>query len=93
MQERMEELIKIVNEADYNYHTLDNPTITDQEYDKYLRELIEIETEHPDWIRDYSPTQHAGGEIIDSFKKITHRIIFNIYCIFCAKSQSLYIIL
>ena len=43
MKERMEELIKIINEADYNYHTLDNPTITDQEYDKYLRELIEIE--------------------------------------------------
>ena len=74
MQERMEELIKIVNEADYNYHTLDNPTITDQEYDKYLRELIEIEEMHPEWIRDYSPTQHAGGEIIDSFKKVTHKI-------------------
>lgn len=74
MQERMEELIKIVNEADYNYHTLDNPTITDQEYDKYLRELEEIEMEHPEWIRDYSPTQHAGGKIIDSFNKVTHKI-------------------
>ena len=74
MQERMLELIDIVNEADYNYHTLDNPTITDQEYDKYLRELIEIETLHPEWIREDSPTQHAGGKIIDSFKKVEHKI-------------------
>lgn len=74
MQERMLELIDIINEADYNYHTLDNPTITDQEYDKYLRELFEIEEEHPEWIRDDSPTQHAGGKVIEGFKKVTHKI-------------------
>ncbi len=74
MQERMNELIDIINEADYNYHTLDNPTITDQEYDKYLRELFEIEEEHPEWIREDSPTQHAGGKIIDGFEKVTHKI-------------------
>ena len=74
MKERMDELIKIINEADYNYHTLDNPTITDQEYDKYLRELIEIEEAHPDWIREDSPTQHAGGKIIEGFEKVTHKI-------------------
>lgn len=74
MKERMEELIEIINEADYNYHTLDNPTITDQEYDKYLRELIEIEESHPEWIREDSPTQHAGGKIIEGFEKVTHKI-------------------
>ena len=74
MKERMEELIQIINEADYNYHTLDNPTITDQEYDKYLRELIEIEEAHPDWVREDSPTQHAGGKIIEGFEKVTHKI-------------------
>ena len=74
MKERMNELIDIINEADYNYHTLDNPTITDQEYDKFLRELNEIEEEHQDWIREDSPTQHAGGKIIDSFEKVTHKI-------------------
>ncbi len=74
MQERMNELIDIINEADYNYHTLDNPTITDQEYDKYVRELIEIEEAHPDWIRPDSPTQHAGGKIIEGFEKVTHKI-------------------
>jgi len=74
MKERMEELIEIINEADYNYHTLDNPTITDQEYDRYLRELFEIEETHPDWIREDSPTQHAGGKIIEGFNKVTHKI-------------------
>ena len=74
MYERMLELIDIINEADYNYHTLDNPTITDQEYDKYLRELYEIETAHPEWIKENSPTQHAGGQVIDEFKKVTHKI-------------------
>lgn len=74
MKERMEELIEIINEADYNYHTLDNPTITDQEYDKYLRELIEIEEEHPEWIKEDSPTQHAGGKVIEGFEKVTHKI-------------------
>lgn len=74
MKERMEELIKIINEADYNYHTLDNPTITDQEYDSFLRELFEIETEHPEWIREDSPTQHAGGKIIEGFQKVNHKI-------------------
>lgn len=74
MKERMDELINIINEADYNYHTLDNPTITDQEYDKYLRELIEIEEQYPEIARDDSPTQHAGGKVIDAFLKVAHKI-------------------
>ena len=74
MEQRMLELIDIINEADYNYHTLDNPTMTDQEYDKLLRELFEIEEQHPEWIRDFSPTQHAGGKIIEGFEKAEHKI-------------------
>ena len=74
MEERYLELIKIINEADYNYHTLDNPTITDQEYDSYLRELNKIEEEHPEIVREDSPSQRAGGKVLDSFKKITHEI-------------------
>lgn len=74
MKERMERLIEIINEADYNYHTLDNPTISDQEYDKYLRELFEIEEAHPEWIREDSPTQHAGGKVIEGFEKAEHKI-------------------
>lgn len=74
IEERYEELIKIINEADYNYHTLDNPTISDQEYDKFLRELFDLEYQHPELKREDSPTQRAGGEILDGFEKVTHKI-------------------
>lgn len=74
MQKRYEELIKIINEADYNYHTLDKPTITDQEYDKYLRELYRIEEENPEIIRDDSPSKRAGGQVLEEFKKVKHKI-------------------
>ena len=74
MKERYEELIKIINEADYNYHTLDNPTITDQEYDKYLRELFDIEKQNPSIIRSDSPSVRVGGKVLDEFKKVTHSI-------------------
>ena len=74
MEERYIELIKIINEADYNYHTLDNPTITDQEYDSYLRELYKIEEDHPELIRSDSPSHRAGGKVLDEFQKITHNI-------------------
>ncbi len=74
MEERYLELIKIINEADYNYHTLDKPTITDQEYDSLLRELYNIEEEHPELVRSDSPSKRAGGQILDEFKKITHEI-------------------
>ena len=74
MEERYLELIKIINEADYNYHTLDKPTITDQEYDSLLRELYNIEEAHPELVRSDSPSQRAGGEVLSEFKKITHSI-------------------
>ena len=73
-KKRYLELVDIVNEADYNYHTLDNPTITDQEYDAYLNELIEIENNHKDWIVENSPTHHAGGTILEGFEKAEHKI-------------------
>ncbi len=72
--ERMNELISILNEANYNYHVLDNPTITDQEYDNYLRDLIMIEEKHPEWKREDSPTVRVGGEVITGFNKVTHSI-------------------
>lgn len=72
--DRMDELIKILNEADYNYHVLDNPTITDQEYDKYLRELINLESKYPDKVRDDSPTKRVGGKVLDKFEKHRHKI-------------------
>ena len=72
LAKRVEELTHILNEANYNYYVNDNPTISDQEYDKYLRELINIETEHPELMKPNSPTNRVGGEVIDKFNKIVH---------------------
>ncbi len=72
IQKRVAELTKILNDANYNYYVLDNPTISDQEYDKYLRELINIEKEHPEYADPNSPTNRVGGEVIDKFNKIVH---------------------
>jgi len=72
MREIKDYLVEIINEANYNYHVLDNPTITDQEYDKYLRELYILEEKYPELVRDDSPTKKVGGEVIDEFKKVVH---------------------
>lgn len=74
IEKRIKELVKIINEADYNYHVLDNPTITDQEYDKYLEELNKLESKYPQLIQDDSPTKKIGGEVLDKFDKVTHDI-------------------
>ena len=67
-------LIKILSDASYDYYVLDDPKITDQEYDAAYRELENIEKLHPDWIVDTSPTRKVGGEVIDEFKKVEHTI-------------------
>ena len=74
MKERIDELINILNEANYNYHVLDNPTITDQEFDKLLRELFILEEKYPEYIREDSPTHRVGGVILEEFQKVTHQI-------------------
>lgn len=74
MKERIDELVSILNEANYNYHVLDNPTITDQEFDKLLRELFILEEKFPEYVRDDSPTHRVGGTILDEFQKVTHAI-------------------
>lgn len=74
VKKRIDELVDIITEADYNYHTLDNPTISDQEYDKYLRELFELEEQYPEFVREDSPTRRVGGKVLDEFGKITHKI-------------------
>ena len=73
-KERMNYLIKILNDASYDYYVLDDPKITDQEYDAYYRELETIEKLHPEWVLDTSPTKKVGGEVIDEFKKVEHTI-------------------
>lgn len=74
MKERIDELVTILNEANYNYHVLDNPTITDQEFDKLLRELFILEEKYPEYIREDSPTHRVGGVILEEFQKVTHQI-------------------
>ena len=73
-KKRIQELTKIINQANYEYYNLDNPTITDQEYDKYLRELINLEEKYPDLADPNSPSKRVGGEAIDTFTKVTHAI-------------------
>ena len=74
MKERIDELVTTLNEANYNYHVLDNPTITDQEYDSLFRELQILEEKNPNLVRSDSPTHRVGGVVLDSFKKVTHKI-------------------
>ena len=73
-KKRIQELTKIINQANYEYYNLDNPTITDQEYDKYLRELINLEEKYPDLADPNSPSKRVGGEAIDKFNKVAHAI-------------------
>ena len=74
MKERINELVSIINEANYNYHVLDNPTITDQEYDSLYRELEILEAKYPEFVQEDSPTHRVGGVVLDSFEKVEHKI-------------------
>jgi DNA ligase (NAD+) len=74
VEKRMNELIEIIDKANYDYYMLDNPTITDQEFDKYLRELETIELEYPFLKKDTSPTSRVGGDVLEAFAKVEHDI-------------------
>ena len=73
-KERIIELVKILNEASRNYYELDNPTITDQEYDDLYSELESLEKKYPEYVLEDSPTKRVGGKVIDEFMKVTHTI-------------------
>lgn len=74
MKNRIDELVEILNEASKNYYELDNPTITDQEYDDLYVELEKLEQKYPELIREDSPTKRVGGKVIDEFSKVTHEV-------------------
>jgi len=74
IKQRIDELIKLIDKANYEYYTLDKPTITDQEYDRYMQELTELEEKHPELKREDSPTSRVGSQVIDEFKKVTHEV-------------------
>lgn len=73
-KKRIQELTSILRKANYEYYNMDNPSITDQEYDKYLRELINLEEKYPSLADPNSPTKRVGGEAIDKFVKVKHSI-------------------
>lgn len=72
MEERINELIDKINKASYEYYALDNPTITDQEYDDLYNELLRIEEKYPELKRVDSPTNRVGGQALEKFEKVTH---------------------
>ena len=72
IRKRMDELIEYINKASNDYYVLDNPTITDQEYDDYYRELLMLEEKYPDLKRDDSPTLRVGGKVLEKFEKVDH---------------------
>lgn len=72
MKERIHELQTLLTRYNHEYHVEDNPSIPDTEYDALLRELIELESEHPEYKTDTSPTVRVGGEILSNFEKVTH---------------------
>lgn len=74
VEKRINELIELINRANYEYYVLDNPTISDQEYDRYMQELIRLETDNPSFVVDNSPTKLIGGKVIDQFSKVIHQI-------------------
>ncbi len=74
IEKRIDELIKLLNRASYEYYQLDNPTITDQEYDDYYAELVKLETNYPNLVREDSPTVRVGTEVISSFHKVNHAV-------------------
>lgn len=74
IKKRIKQLTDILNKANYEYYNLDNPSITDQEYDKYLRELVNLEEKYPEYANPNSPTKRVGGEAIDKFNKVHHTI-------------------
>lgn len=70
--ERMQKLIEQVRYHNYRYYVLDDPAISDPEYDQLMRELRAIEEAHPAWVVPDSPTQRVGGEVAAGFEKVRH---------------------
>ena len=73
MNERMKELVELLNRYATEYYTSDNPSVSDSEYDRLYRELVELEKEHPDQVLPDSPTHRVGGKILDGFEKYNHQ--------------------
>lgn len=71
---RIKELKDILNKSGYEYYVLDNPTMSDFEYDRLMQELIKLEGEFPEFATADSPTQRVGGEVADGFAEVVHTV-------------------
>ena len=71
---RIETLTKLLNQYAYEYYVLDNPSISDYEYDQLYKELVELEQLYPEYALVDSPTQRVGDKVLDKFEKITHKV-------------------
>jgi len=72
LRKEYKKLKKEIQYHNYRYHVLDDPVISDYEFDQKINRIKEIEAEHPDWISPDSPTQRAGAEPLDRFEKVKH---------------------
>lgn len=73
MNKRMNELVALLNRYATEYYTSDNPSVSDSEYDRLYRELVELEAAYPDQVLADSPTHRVGGKVLDGFKKYSHQ--------------------
>ncbi|MEY3088281.1 MAG: ligase, NAD(+)-dependent [Pseudomonadota bacterium] len=73
IKDKIQELIEKISAFDYQYYVLDNPSISDFEYDKIFRSLVDLENENPELIRPDSPSQRVGGKALDAFESVIHR--------------------
>ncbi len=71
---RIDELVDELNEHSYRYHVLDAPIIDDTAYDTLFRELEQLEADHPEYVREDSPTQRVGEKVGGDFPTVTHRM-------------------
>jgi DNA ligase (NAD+) len=72
-KKRIEELSRDIEIHNHNYYVLDNPTISDYEFDKLLEELMKLEKEHPEFLSPLSPSQRVGGAVTKTFRSVKHR--------------------
>ena len=73
IKNKIQELIEKISTFDYQYYVLDNPSISDFEYDKIFKLLVDLENKNPELIRPDSPSQRVGGKALDSFESVIHR--------------------
>ena len=73
VKKRIDELVALLNKYNREYYELDAPSVSDQEYDRLMAELILLETENPEYLSKLSPSQRVGGKVLSGFEKIVHK--------------------